>query len=231
MFFFENLQKRLKHLTAKGYRLEMDECQFLISDLLGQTPDKTKMIPKTERVLPSNADEMDDDLDDDESDEYMIDSDEDDEMYNEMILIPKVVINENDNAQSYKLNDDAIVTNKSGTVKTAAKNPIPNHQNANPINSNKNNTNNKPNSNTNQLNGFITNGSRMAKTNPELNSTPNTELNKTINELDNKRLLELDIENKLLKNRYMKLKIFKMEKDLGVEHCSEVKELNMQKSR
>lgn len=226
-----NLQKRLKHLTAKGYRLEMDECQFLISDLLGQTPDKTKVNLKTleERVLQSNAEEIDEEMDDDESDEYMIDSDEDDEMYNEMLLIPKVVINENDNAQSYKLNEDGILTSlPGGTAKSKAKNPMANQQHTVPINSNHKNT--KSNSNTSQLNGYITNGGRTGKTNHELNSSSSNDLK--INEFENKRIVELDIENKLLKNRYMKLKIFKMEKDLGVEHCSEVKELNsIQKSR
>ena len=39
------------------------------------------------------------------------------------------------------------------------------------------------------------------------------------------RLMDLEIENKILKNRYMKLKILKLEKNLGFDHCDEVKDL------
>ena len=42
--------KRLKYLASNGYRLNMDECEFLISDILGQTPDKS-MIKKIQNVL------------------------------------------------------------------------------------------------------------------------------------------------------------------------------------
>lgn len=77
---------------------------------------------------------------------------------------------------------------------------------------------------------FANNVESIEPTLPELDldtdiSSPNV---RYVNKFRELRLLDLEIENKVLKNRYMKLKIFQLEDRLGVEHCKEVKEFKVE---
>ncbi|XP_027202925.1 uncharacterized protein LOC113796837 [Dermatophagoides pteronyssinus] len=238
-------QKRLKHLAANGYRLNMDECEFLISDILGQTPDKSmlKKIQQQQNAfkqqpLPSSQqiktmikcsnnnidgddidciDDDDDDIEHDEDeedemmesdDEYMIDSDEEDSEFimNEMFLIPKVVINDNDHS-NIKSNSSSSSMIKNGKNQSQ----IVNHHHRN------------HNHQGNQ--GSMVNGSKLSSTTTSKSIHINNINDDHQYYQNEQRLMDLEIENKILKNRYMKLKILKLEKNLGFDHCDEVKDL------
>ncbi|XP_046920632.2 uncharacterized protein LOC124500586 [Dermatophagoides farinae] len=219
--------KRLKYLASNGYRLNMDECEFLISDILGQTPDKS-MIKKIQNgfkqqqmkttIKHENNNEIDDDEDEvdeeeeeemiESDDEYMIDSDEEDSQFimDEMLLIPKIVINDHPNNKS-----NSMTNNESSNMKNNVKNQphVIHHRN------------NNNNGTTTMVNGNGKPSSSSSK--PIIQNVINNDHQYEYQ--SEQRLLELEIENKILKNRYMKLKILELEKNLGFSHCEQVKEL------
>lgn len=219
--------KRLKYLASNGYRLNMDECEFLISDILGQTPDKS-MIKKIQNgfkqqqmkttIKHENNNEIDDDEDEvdeeeeeemiESDDEYMIDSDEEDSQFimDEMLLIPKIVINDHPNNKS-----NSMTNNESSNMKNNVKNQphVIHHRN------------NNNNGTTTMVNGNGKSSSSSSK--PIIQNVINNDHQYEYQ--SEQRLLELEIENKILKNRYMKLKILELEKNLGFSHCEQVKEL------
>lgn len=277
-------QKRLKHLAANGFRLNMDECEFLIYDILGKTPDKSNTTNLEAEALfsetwPVEINNDDDENMDDESDEYMIDSDEEDEddvSFDEMLFVPKIVLSDNlsddkDSVMKQAESTSSIMNNgrqlsgkempksnddhsglckpdssklaKNGSVSIANGNgqqqqqqrhysnkcyPIgvqqmqqtnQQQQHGNQFDTIGNHSNNKCSITLSDLSNFETGSDQEID---RTQSSPNRYMNK-FREL---RLLDLEIENKVLKNRLMKLKIYQLESNLGLEHCKEVKELN-----
>ena len=199
----------------------MDECEFLIYDILGQTPDKVARQSDTSTFnenVPTNG------VDDEESDEYMIDSDEDEDdvMFDEMLYIPKIVFNDNvPNCNNEKEFEKQASPNQTPSINCSSK-----QINETKMIKSENNgyqqrymvknchANTKP----NQVNDQTAN-----RHNSKMQTVNSNEENLKLN--TNTRLIDLEIENKILKNRYMKLKIFELEQTLGLDHCKEVKEL------
>ena len=250
----------------------MDECEFLIYDILGKTPDK--MTTNQEQAIFAEnwmAGNEGEDAMDDESDEYMIDSDEDDEddvSFDEMLFVPKIVFNDNiagiekeemehdspqgtvaqvgntrqspskqsmEKAEQSELMIKQEQLNKPSAIKNGGQMSVLNG------NAQRQTYPNKCFSNAQQANiEYIGTGRSMVKCSPmplsesgnfEQNSDQESELSPSsprryMNKFRELRLLDLEIENKVLKNRYMKLKIYQMEQNLGLEHCKEVKELS-----
>lgn len=244
----------------------MDECEFLIYDILGKTPDK--MTGQEQTVFSDNwlADNTADNMDEDESDEYMIDSDEDDEddvSFDEMLFVPKIVFN--DNIQLEKEETDAECQNtlrqtpsklqqsleggkpesEHGGKQEGCKSVMAKINGSLPqVNGNAQRQSTFPVKGLVQVNfdQMIAGRAKLSSSlaaqlndntaqNFEQNSDQESELSPSspsryMNKFRELRLLDLEIENKVLKNRYMKLKIFQMEQSLGLEHCKEVKDLS-----
>lgn len=203
--------------------MNMDECEFLIYDILGQTPDKSIKPPETiptptfsETATTAVITNGGGGGEEEESDEYMIDSDEEDEddvMFDEMLYIPKIVFSDNVASNNVE---------KEEFEKQLSPQPIPR---AAQIKSES-----KPES---KIAKEQTNCRFMAKNCQIITAKPSQEISQPQRKLcnngepksDSTRLLDLEIENKILKNRYMKLKIFELEQSLGLDHCKEVNDL------
>ncbi|UXI19974.1 multidrug resistance-associated protein 1 [Sarcoptes scabiei] len=157
-------QKRLKNLSANGFCLNMDECEFLISDLLGKTPDRS-----TIRFMNGGQ-------------QKRIESES-----SSSILTVR-----DNNVDSKHLNGsktDFIVNNhrKFNNFRGTSLPYLHNHRKI-PMRQ-------------------LDNGGENLRKHQE------------------KRLVELEIENKILKNRLIKLKVFELEQNLGFDHCNEVRDL------
>ncbi|KPM07451.1 hypothetical protein QR98_0059450 [Sarcoptes scabiei] len=220
----------------------MDECEFLISDLLGKTPDRSTIRfmnggvggKQTPSILNLDSNEISNN--DEDFDEYMIDSDDDDDdddddedgamFVDEMLLIPKIVIDDNDSLMMDKFSKQNHLQQQQKRIESESSSSI--------LTVRDNNVDSK------HLNGsktdFIVNNHRKFN-NFRGTSLPYLHNHRKIpmRQLDNggenlrkhqeKRLVELEIENKILKNRLIKLKVFELEQNLGFDHCNEVRDL------
>lgn len=241
----------------------MDECEFLIYDILGKTPDKVVTNQEQANYAEENwiaAANEGEHLDEEESDEYMIDSDEDDDVsFDEMLFVPKIVFNENLQVEREEMEHESqcnlnLTTHRQSLAKQSLEkggesdlmskpemNKLMLTKNGTPVNghaqrhsfplksfaSTQGNTEQHIVGNHSlkyQLMPLSDSGNFEVTSDQETELRPNSP-SRYMNKFRELRLLDLEIENKVLKNRYMKLKVFQLEQSLGMEHCKEVKEL------